>query len=166
MPKNGKKLVVIGVGNFLQGDEGVGVHAIDVLSGEILDPRVDLIDGGTAGIDLLFFLEDADFAVIIDCMEAHLEPGTIFRLTADELFLSAKTDNMHKKLSLHETNLTEVLFAAKELNKLPPTIIFGIQPKEITVSCSLSAPVRKALPKLIRAVKKEISELLGCGKHA
>ena len=166
MSENGKNLVVIGVGNFLQGDEGVGVHAIDKLSREILDLRVDLIDGGTAGIDLLFFLEDADFAVIIDCLEAHLEPGTIFRLTAEELFLSAKTDNMHNKLSLHETNLTEVLLAAKELNKLPPTIIFGIQPKEITVSCSLSAPVQKALPKLIRAVKKEISELLGCGMHA
>lgn len=166
MPENRKKLVVIGVGNFLQGDEGVGVHAINELSKEILDPRVEVIDGGTAGIDLLFFLEDADFAVIIDCMEAYLEPGTIFRLSAEELFLSAKTDNMRKKLSLHETNLTEVLLAAKELNKLPSTILFGIQPKEITVSCSLSAPVQKALPKLIRAVKKEISNLLGCGEHA
>ena len=165
MPKNGK-LVVIGVGNFLQGDEGIGVHAIDELSREILDPQVDLIDGGTAGIDLLFFLEDVDFAVIIDCMEANLEPGTIFRLTAEELFLSAKTDNMRNKLSLHETSLTEVLLAARELNKLPPTIIFGIQPKEITMSCSLSVPVREALPKLIRAVKKEISNLLGCDKHA
>ncbi|MFA5384400.1 MAG: HyaD/HybD family hydrogenase maturation endopeptidase [Eubacteriales bacterium] len=166
MSENGKKFVVIGVGNFLQGDEGIGVHAINALSKEVLDPRVELIDGGTAGIDLLFFLEDADFAVIIDCLEAHLEPGTIFRLTAEELFLSAKTDNIRNKLSLHETNLPEVLLAAKELNKLPPTIIFGIQPKEITVSCSLSAPVQKALPKLIRAVKKEISELLGCDKHA
>jgi len=166
MPENGKKLVVIGVGNFLLGDDGVGIHAIDKLSGEILNPGVDLIDGGTAGFDLLFFLEDADIAIIIDCMEAHLDPGTIFRLTAEELFLSAKTDNICNKLSLHETNLTEVLLAAKELNKLPPTIIFGIQPKEITVRCSLSAPVQRALPQLVRAVKKEISELLGCDKHA
>jgi hydrogenase maturation protease len=166
MPENGKKLIVIGIGNFLQGDEGVGIHAVSELSKEISDPRVDIIDGGTAGFDLLFFLEDADFAIIIDCTEAHLEPGTIFRLTAEELFLSAKTDNMRNKLSLHETTLPEVLLAAKELNKLPPTIIFGIQPEEITISCSLSAPARKALPKLIRAVKKEISELLGCGKHA
>ncbi|HAG10931.1 MAG TPA: Ni,Fe-hydrogenase maturation factor [Desulfotomaculum sp.] len=166
MPENGKKLVVIGIGNFLQGDEGVGVHAVDELSKENLDPRVEIIDGGAAGFDLLFLLEDADFAIIIDCMEARLEPGTIFRLTAEELFLSAKTDTMRNKLSLHETYLPEVLLAAKELNKLPPTIIFGIQPKEITISCSLSAPVQKALPKLFRAVKKEISELLGCDKHA
>jgi hydrogenase maturation protease len=152
-----KNLVIIGVGNYLQADEGVGIHAINELSKEKLDARVKLVDGGTAGIDLLFWLEGAGFVIIIDCLEAKAEPGTIFRLTAEEMILSLKEAPKRKGFSLHDIDLKDVLLVAKRLNMLPPTIIFGIQPREITVSHHLSGPVKRALPKLIQVVKEEIS---------
>lgn len=161
MSDHEKNLVIIGVGNYLQADEGVGIHAINALSKEKLDARVKLVDGGTAGIDLLFWLEDAGFAIIIDCIDAKAVPGTIFRLTDEEMIFSLKEDYKGKGFSLHDTDLKDVLLTAKLLNMLPPTIIFGIQPRKITVSQHLSVSVKKALPKLIQVVKKEISLKLG-----
>ncbi|MDD4169822.1 MAG: HyaD/HybD family hydrogenase maturation endopeptidase [Desulfotomaculaceae bacterium] len=149
-----KRIVILGVGNLLLGDEGVGIHAINELKNESFSPSVKIIDGGTAGIDLLFWLEDADYVIIIDCIEANAEPGSILRLQADELLLNAPGQIS----SLHDISLQEMLFIAKKLGKLPPTIIYGVQPKNITLSDQLSPAVHRSLPRLLQLIRQEINK--------
>lgn len=154
MSEEKKRIVILGVGNLLLGDEGVGIHAINELKNESFSPSVKIIDGGTAGIDLLFWLEDADYVIIIDCMEANAEPGSIYRLPADELILNASGNN----ISLHEISLQEILFIAKKIGKLPPTVIYGVQPKIITLSDQLSPAVNRILPRLLQLIRQEINK--------
>jgi len=156
MPESDKKIVVIGVGNLLLADEGIGIHAVDELKKENLPPFVEIIDGGTAGIDLLFLLEDANYAIIIDCVEAGTEPGTILRIPVEELVLQPPA----QVISLHDINLVEVLSMAKSLGKLPETVIFGVQPGEICFDTELTTAVNNSLPRLIELVKREISRLI------
>ncbi len=153
MPEHKKQIAVIGVGNLLLGDEGVGVQVINELKKESLHPSVTIIDGGTAGLDLMFYLEDADYAIIIDCLEANSEPGTVFRLPAEELMTALPG----QAVSLHDLNLIDVLHLAKNMNKLPPTVIYGIQPQNISLSTELSPPVQKSVPRLIKLIKEEIN---------
>ncbi|MDF9409420.1 MAG: Hydrogenase 2 maturation protease [Pelotomaculum sp. PtaB.Bin013] len=156
MPGEEKRVVVIGVGNLLLGDDGAGIHAINELKKDSFPACVKIVDGGTAGIDLLYWLEDAGYAVIIDCLEAGEEPGAIFRIPAEEIAF----DSSDQIISLHDLNLQEVLHIANQLGKLPPTIIYGIQPGEITFNDQLSHAVNKALPSLINSIKKEINQAI------
>lgn len=145
-------ITVIGVGNVLFSDEGVGVRAVECLSEEEMPSSVRLVDGGTAGIDLIYSLEEADFAIIIDCLQADTEPGTIFRIPAEELILTA-ADSI---VSLHDVSLREVLSLCRNLGKLPPTVIYGIQPETTDLGMELSAKVRDVLPRLVNLIKSEI----------
>lgn len=156
MPERDKKIVVIGVGNLLLADEGIGIHAVNELKKENFPPFVEIIDGGTAGIDLLFLLEDASYAIIIDCVEAGTEPGAILRIPVEELILQSPA----QAISLHDINLAEVLSMAKSLGKLPETVIFGVQPGEICFDTELTPVVDNSLPRLIELVKHEISRLI------
>ncbi|MDD3653460.1 MAG: hydrogenase maturation protease [Desulfotomaculaceae bacterium] len=153
-----KKTVIIGVGNLLLGDDGVGIHAINLLQEEkaALGAAVEIIDGGTAGLDLLFWLEDTGAAIIIDCMDAGSAPGTIFRLPAEELF-SASTGYI---TSLHEISLQEVLYTAKKLGKLPPAVVYGIQPGKIDFGEQLSPAVKAVLPRLVELIKQELRSMI------
>lgn len=147
------KLLVIGVGNLLLGDEGVGIHFIQQMKKESLPHFVELVDGGTAGIDLLYWLEEAGYAIIVDCVEAGEDPGAILRIPVEELSFNSKS----QMISMHDINLKEVLLLAKKMNKLPETVIFGVQPEAICCQTELSPPVQKILPRLIGLVKQEIS---------
>jgi len=152
VPEEKKRIVVLGVGNLLLGDEGIGIHAINELMKESFGDNVRIVDAGTAGIDLLFWLEDTDYAIIVDCVDADAEPGTIFRLPAEELILDAPG----KIASLHEINLPEVLSTAKKLGRLPPTVIYGVQGEKIDFCDRLSPQVKKALPRLLELIRQEI----------
>jgi len=151
-----KRIVVIGVGNLLLGDDGAGIHAINELKKDAFPDRVKIVDGGTAGIDLLYWLEDAEYAIIIDCLEAGDEPGAIFRIPAEEIAFNSSA----QIISLHDLNLQEVLYMANKLGKLPPTVIYGIQPGEITFCDGLSDAVNTALPSLINLIKEEINQTI------
>lgn len=151
-----KRIVVIGVGNLLMADDGVGIIAAQELGQDPFPSRVRIVDGGTAGIDLLYVLEEADYAIIIDCLDAGDEPGAIFRIPAEELVLSSD----EQIVSLHDINLPEVLALAAKLGKLPPTVIFGIQPQEVVLKEGLSDPVGAALLNVIQLIKKEIDQTI------
>lgn len=147
-----KKVLVLGVGNLLLGDEGIGIHLIREMKKQCLPDHVELVDGGTAGIDLLYWLETARYAVIVDCVDAGEKPGTIFDIPVDELNLKPKG----RLISLHDINLSEVLSLAKQMNKLPPTTIFGVQPGIIGGGTELSPDVQKVLPRLVELITKEL----------
>lgn len=148
-----ENIVVLGVGNILLKDEGAGVKAIEELKKLDMPANVELVDGGTLGLDLLPIIEKADRLIIIDVVKAGSEPGTIFRFSPGDI----ETPKEPGRMSLHQVTLLEVLSMAEMLgNKRPHTVILGIEPKEIDWGGELSAEVGKRLPDLIELAIEEI----------
>jgi hydrogenase maturation protease len=148
-----RRVLVLGVGNLLRGDEGVGVHAVRALTKRPLPPYVDVVDGGTMGLDLLHFMESYDRVLIIDAVEAGEEPGAILRFTPKDVTSQAGDF----AISLHQTELLEIFALAAYLGRdLPPIVIYGVQPEAMGWSTELSATVEKRLDALLDAVQEEL----------
>ena len=147
--------MVIGVGNLLLRDEGVGIHVIRELQKRPLPPGVEVIDGGLAGVRLLDFFSGARKVVLIDAAQMDLEPGQVVRFTPEDVrFQSGAV-----KLSTHDLALPEVLAIARALKETPPEVLLlGIQPKEISWGTELTPEVRAAVPRVVELVLKEINE--------
>ncbi len=155
--KKPAKIVIIGVGNLLLKDEGVGVHIVRELQRESLPAGVEVRDGGVGGIDLLDVLEKSSHALLVDAADMSLEAGTVRRFTPDEVQPEAEGA---PRFSAHDIGLLEVLRLAQALDRSPEeVIIFGIQPKEITWSTELSSEVRASVPRVIEMVLLEIERI-------
>jgi len=147
------KIVIIGVGNLLLKDEGVGVHVAQELQKKDLPSAVEVHDGGVAGIGLIDFFPGASKVLLIDAADMNLDPGAIVRFTPEEV-LSEKGG---PGFSAHDVGLPEVLELAKALGNCPPEVaIFGIQPKEISWGTELSPEVQASVPKVIETVLNEV----------
>jgi hydrogenase maturation protease len=148
-----KKTLVLGVGNLLLSDDGVGIHAIQRLQAAQLFPEeVQVVDGGTCGLDLLQFLEGIERLIIIDAAQMGRPPGTVVRLEGEQVpaYLALKT-------SPHEIGLPELLFAAKLTNIYPAqVVIFGVQPESLETSLGLTPAVAAQLDELVDLVAAEI----------
>jgi hydrogenase maturation protease len=148
-----KRTVVIGVGNLLLRDEGVGIHAVRELQKRALPPEAELIDGGVAGVRLLDLFSGAQKLLLIDAAEMGLEPGAVARFTPEDV----RFQSGDLKLSTHDVALPEVLAIARVVNQCPSeVIILGIQPKEISWGTELTPEVRAAVPKVVELVLEEI----------
>ncbi|MFQ6001753.1 MAG: HyaD/HybD family hydrogenase maturation endopeptidase [Anaerolineae bacterium] len=145
--------LILGVGNILLRDEGVGVHVISTLRDRELPDDVELWDGGTASFDLLDTLAGRRQVIIIDAVHTGSEPGTIFRFTPEDISASGE-----QVTSLHQVGLLETLNVAEHLLDAAPeeVIILGIEPKEIEWGLELSAEVEAAVPKVIELVMSEL----------
>lgn len=148
----GKK-VVVGIGNLLLKDEGVGVHVIRALEKRRLPADVELVDGGTAGPDLLPYLSGAERIIVVDALRGGGEPGSVYCLTPDDCEPKAAGDT----LSLHDLG---VLVALSDLELLegrkPRVLIIGVEPKEIGWGMELTPEVAASVPKVIELVEKEL----------
>lgn len=151
-----KKVVILGVGNLLLHDEGVGIHVIqELIARYTFGKQVQLIDGGTLGIDLLPFIQEADHLIIIDAVDAGSRPGSIFRFTPCGL-----APDTLPKLSLHQASLFEVLRLAEVLGYCPETVVIGIQPQEIAPwGLELTPVVQQKIPEIIKLVLDELDQL-------
>jgi hydrogenase maturation protease len=142
-------IAVFGIGNILLSDDGVGVHVLNRLKEEYdLPGYVELIDGGTKGLDLLPLLEDRDKVLIIDAANFKKEPGTIDAVEGDKIpaFLSTK-------LSVHQIGLPDLLFAAKLMGVLPSEMcLIGIQPESMATSLEMSEVVKNCMDPLLEKV--------------
>ncbi|ADG81633.1 HyaD/HybD family hydrogenase maturation endopeptidase [Thermincola potens] len=147
-----KKILVLGVGNILLKDEGVGVHSLKELESYNLPSNVRLHDGWVAGIDLLEVIQEADKLIVIDAVDAQAEPGAIFRFAPHQVETMVKGH----KTSLHQIDLFETLKIAKFLDKCPETVIIGIQPKLIDWGLELTPEIRAVLPRVAEIVCQEI----------
>ena len=146
-------ILVLGIGNILLRDEGVGVRVIEQMQELRLPDDVELVDGGTAGADLLDVLAERQKVIVIDAVQAEAEPGTVLRFTADDL---VRPDGVG--ISLHEMGLAEALTMTKQLGCAPEEVlIFGIKPKDITCGLELSAEIAPSVPEVIRLVLEEIA---------
>ena len=147
-----RQTLVLGIGNILLRDEGVGVRAIEAMQDMELPTDVELLDGGTSGADLIDELADRRRVIVIDAMKTDCKAGTIFRLTDKDLIQKAS-----ESISLHEFGLLETLIATRHLGCAPQeVIIFGIQPKEVSPGLELSDELTKVLPKVIDLVLAEV----------
>jgi hydrogenase maturation protease len=147
------KVLVLGIGNILLTDEGIGVHAVNALLHDYQVPNsVEVIDGGTAGMELLTFIIKANHLIILDAVEAKQPAGTVIRLDDDEVPAFFRT-----LVSPHEIGLADVLAAASLTDELPDKLtLFGVQPANMELGMELSD---KVAPQKIRLVKLVIEEL-------
>jgi hydrogenase maturation protease len=148
-------IAVFGIGNILLSDDGVGVHAVNRLSETYDFPdSVELIDGGTKGLDLLPLFEEKDKILIADAANFKKAPGTIDIIEGDSIpaFLS-------KKLSVHQIGLPDTLFAAKLMEITPSEMcLVGIQPKSMETSTELSAEVKNQFEPFIKSILQKLQE--------
>ena len=146
-------ILVLGIGNILLRDEGVGVRVIEQMQKMHLPDDVELVDGGTAGADLLDVLAERRKVIVIDAVQADCEPGTVLRFTADEL---VRPDGVG--MSLHELGLGEALIMTRQLECAPEdVVVFGIKPKDTGCGLELSEEIAALVPKVIELVLAEIT---------
>lgn len=147
-------ILVLGLGNLLLADEGVGIHAVRELQKRALPPEVDVIDGGTAGLSLLDLMQGYKRVIIVDAVDAGEEPGTILRFSPQEVASGAQAFPM----SLHQAEVLKVLELATYLGQpLPPIVIYGVQPQAIDWSTELSPTLQAGLAKLVHAILEEMA---------
>jgi hydrogenase maturation protease len=148
-------ITVLGIGNILLSDDGVGVHVINRLKAEYEFPEhVRLMDGGTKGLDLLPYLEECDKILIIDAANFKKDPGTIDSIEDDRIpgFLSSK-------LSVHQIGLPDMLFAARFMGITPPKMcLIGIQPKSMETGTMLSDVLQSRIDILIEIVLQKLKD--------
>lgn len=152
--KKGKKVVILGLGNILFKDEGIGVHIVKELEKKALADDIELIDGGTASLGVLTSLRNIDKVVIIDALKLGKEPGTVYRIDKQNIESRLETVN----LSLHQISLLEALAIAKKLNTLPKEIVLiGVEPSQIDWGLEVTDTIKERIPKIIKLVSKEMA---------
>lgn len=148
--------LILGVGNLLLSDEGVGIHAVRrLLEREDLSDEIQIVDGGTAGLALMVYLEDVGRLVIIDAMETGGPPGTLVRLSGNQI-----PAYMALKVSPHEITLPDFLAAAKLRDLYPrEVIVWGVQPESMEVGIDLSPALAARLEELVDRVVAEFQSV-------
>lgn len=151
-----KKITVLGLGNILMQDEGVGIHVINELEKQDLPKEIELIDGGTAGLDIFPSLKDTDKLIMIDALKADKTPGTIYRLGLEDLTAGSSLAT----LSLHQVGVLEILTVLKKEGRAAKEIvIIGIEPKRIGWGLELSSEIKAKIPKITDIIMKETETL-------
>jgi hydrogenase maturation protease len=151
-----KDIVVLGLGNPLMADEGIGVEVVSLLSmraGEF--PSVEFIDAGTAGFSLLHKLSGRRKAIIIDCCVMGAEPGAIVMFSPDDVASVKKLSHF----SLHEADILQVINIARRLDECPGEIlIFGIEPASIILQKSLSPVLAERLSSYVELIAAQLRQ--------
>ena len=152
-----KSILILGLGNPLQGDDGVGCRVAEELVGASvtapLPGEVEVMDGGTPGVGLLNFFEGRKRVIIVDAAEMGIAPGEFRRFTPHEITLTGSAE----RFSLHRSGVADALALAHELKiELPEIIFFGVQPASVAWRDTLSPQVQVAVPQVIGAVLNEL----------
>lgn len=150
------RTLVLGVGNPLMGDDGVGILAVERLRQEYeLPDEVTAVDGGTWGMNLLPLVEAAEELILVDAIRQGDTPGTQIRLERDAL-----PRYFAHKISPHQIDLREVLALAEWRGTLPRTLVaFGLEPERVEMECALSPPVAAQMDELVARVADQLVAL-------
>lgn len=149
-PEGSERVVVVGLGNILMKDDGVGVHAIWALQHKILPASVDIIDGGTSP-DIVFLVEGAKKVILVDAASGGGEPGTVYRLSLDDV--SERT----AYLSVHDIGLVESLKMLERLTgKTLDVLIIGVEPAIVAAGTELSPELERRLPDIVDFIEEEL----------
>jgi hydrogenase maturation protease len=147
------RTLVIGVGNLLLSDEGVGVRVVERLAQQYVLPNtVEIIDGGTLGLNLLYYLDGVENLLLVDAVEMGKAAGTLLRMEGEEVpaFLSIK-------MSPHQIGIPDMLFAAKLKGLYPPNVVlWGVQPGVLDAGIEFSPAVSAQVDVLVERVVEQL----------
>ncbi len=154
MSDSPRKILILGVGNILYTDEGVGVRAVErLLASYDFSDNVTLMDGGNLGMRLMQPLMDADFCIVLDAVLGGDAPGTIYRLTGEDLRKS-----LAFKDSMHQSDLVDTLLYCELIGSRPDTVVIGMEPVDIqNMSVELSPAIAARVPAMIDIALKELT---------
>lgn len=146
---------VVGIGNILMSDEGVGIRAVEALQRQYCFPEgVKLIYGGTGGLDLVSMLNGCNKLIIIDAVSGGEQPGSVYLLTAKQLRQQTQSCS-----SLHEFGILEAVKILEMLGKpLAETIIIGVEPDIIDFGLQLSPAVNSQLDSVLAMAVRQLSD--------
>lgn len=149
------RATVLGLGNILLSDEGAGVHAVITLNKRFsFFPAIDIIDGGTMGLDLLPVFQERDRILIIDAVDFGMCPGHLAMVPGDKIPAVLNT-----KLSVHHIGLTDLLYAARiSCEQTPEICLVGIQPGSLNVGLDMTDPVRARLDSILEMTLQKLKE--------
>ncbi|HMK35600.1 MAG TPA: HyaD/HybD family hydrogenase maturation endopeptidase [Desulfomonilaceae bacterium] len=157
MSVNTERIVVLGVGNILLKDEGVGVRAVEEFQRTYDVPEnVQIVDGGTQGLWLMSTIQQTDRLIVVDAVLGDGEPGTLYRLERKDL-----PKGLRAKQSAHDSDLVEALNLCELLEVGPESVVvIGIQPQDITpFGLDMTEKVAVRLPDLVLRIVEELNEL-------
>ncbi len=151
-----KRIVILGIGNILLSDEGVGVRIIERLQERYeFSENISLVDGGVLGLNLLGLISEADHLVVVDAVKNQGVPGSLWRLVGEEI-----PRHFGAKSSLHEVGFPEILATCQALGKVPDVVILGVEPEDIeTPSLEMTPDVQAGLDAIIPMVLAELDRL-------
>ncbi len=154
-----KRIKIVGFGNLYMADDGIGIRVIE----ELLEKKIfkdyqniEVLDGGTCGMDLIFILEQADKVVLIDAVDAGQKIAEIVEFSLEDISEFQKKDNLFKSYSLHDMGLAEVLEIIKNMGLDKEIKLIGIKPKTIGYSERLSAELERKIPDILLKIKEEV----------
>jgi hydrogenase maturation protease len=146
--------VILGIGNTILSDEGVGVHAAEVLLTDFdLPAGVEVIDGGTAGMELLEPLSGVDLLVVLDAVKSGRPVGTIVKITGDEVPVLFRS-----KLSPHQIGLCDVLASLELIGDKPKDmVLIGVEPDSLELGLEMTPAIAARVPEMVDMVVAELA---------
>jgi hydrogenase maturation protease len=149
-----KKIVILGVGNVLLSDEGVGVHVANEMIKMELPANVSVVEGGTDGFRLLNVITEADRLIVVDAVKGGDKPGTIYRFDINDV----KNSPSGFKTSVHQIGILEVIDLSGLIGKTPHTTVIGVEPKSLEMSLELSPEIKDKVPRVIELVLEDLKK--------
>jgi hydrogenase maturation protease len=152
-----KRVLILGVGNLLLSDEGIGVHVAQRMMHMELPPEVHVVEGGTDGFGLVNVILEADRMILIDAIKGGGQPGSLYRFDIDDcppypdLF----------KTSVHQISILEVINLSSLIGSTPQTTIIGVEPHCLDMGMELSPQIEAKIPKIIQMIQEEVEVSLG-----
>jgi len=150
------RILVLGIGNILFSDEGVGIRAIERLQERYQFPdNVSVLDGGTLGLSLLGIISEVDHLIVVDAVKNGGKPGSLYRMEGNDLPKRVRSKN-----SLHQVDFLETMTMCQALDYVPETVILGIEPLDIeSVSLELTPTILEKMDILMDMVLRELDRL-------
>jgi hydrogenase maturation protease len=150
------RVMILGIGNLLFRDEGFGIRVISrILDTFSFPDRVSVEDGGVLGVNLLGIISGADHLIVVDAVRNRGNPGDLYRLDG-----KAVPERIRAKNSLHQVDFLEALTLCQALDKVPETVIIGVEPEDIeTLSTELTPVVEARVEDAVRMVTDELDRL-------
>ncbi|MEW6213906.1 MAG: HyaD/HybD family hydrogenase maturation endopeptidase [Nitrospirota bacterium] len=148
------KIIILGVGNLLLSDEGVGVHVANELMKMDLPPEVVVVEGGTEGFRLLNVIAEADRLIVVDAVRGGGVPGSIYRFDIEDV----RNCPAGFKTSVHQIGILEVINLSGLVGKTPQTTIIGVEPKSLKMGMDLSPEIKAKIPRIIELIQDELKQ--------
>jgi hydrogenase maturation protease len=145
----------MGIGNILMTDDGVGVHAALELAKESWPENVTILEGGTFTQDIYYMFMEYDLLLVLDCVRAKHAPGTIYRLTEDDI-----KRNNDQRMSVHDIDLIDSLRMAEMAGKRPDMVVIGIEPEAMDWSMEMTETLKGKFPKYLEHARKELRAMI------